>query len=145
MALRMSSDAREASAISPLRTPRERAWPTPMMLSAPEGFTSPTTAQILDVPVSSPTIIEEGSNIFFLITRRFDDFLICQGHEPRFEPAGGQIVGDGEVNESQALAAGLAVIADQPPAPKLALEIVQAENNLVLLAGSSLENPRGAH
>ena len=44
------ADVSGASTISPLRTPRERAWPTPMMFSAPLSFTSPTTAQTLEVP-----------------------------------------------------------------------------------------------
>src|SRR5437868_6765198 len=61
----MSSAAVEASEISPLRTPRERDWPRPMMFGAPEGFTSPTTAQTLLVPISKPTMMDSGSNIFW--------------------------------------------------------------------------------
>ena len=53
-----------ASAISPLRTPRERAWPRPMMFSAPSAPSSPTTAQTFDVPISRPTMMEESSNMF---------------------------------------------------------------------------------
>ncbi len=59
MALRMSSLARVAATISPLRTPRERDWPTPMMLRAPASLTSPTTAQIFDVPTSRPTMTDD--------------------------------------------------------------------------------------
>src|SRR3954452_18280820 len=44
------------STISPLRTPREGASPTPRILSVPSGRLSPTTTQILEVPISRPTI-----------------------------------------------------------------------------------------
>src|SRR5579859_1006082 len=65
MALRTSSSAVGASAISPLRTPRERDCPRPTMFNAPAAFTSPTAAQTFDVPISRPTINDEaGSNIF---------------------------------------------------------------------------------
>src|SRR6266516_3708937 len=64
MAFRMSSLASVASTISPLRTPRERDWPTPMMLSVAASLTSPTTAQIFDVPISRPTMTDDWSNMF---------------------------------------------------------------------------------
>src|SRR5437588_12260996 len=98
MALRMSSEASEGSAISPLRTPRERAWPTPMMFRAPAGFISPTTAQTLEVPISRPTITEEGSDIFFLISGGFNHFLSSCRDEARFQPAGWQIVRNREID-----------------------------------------------
>src|SRR5262249_33784202 len=44
------------STISPLRTPRDGAWPTPRILSVPSGRLSPTTTQIFEVPISRPTI-----------------------------------------------------------------------------------------
>src|SRR3954468_23595419 len=44
------------STISPLRTPREGAWPTPRTLIVPSGRLSPTTTQIFEVPISRPTI-----------------------------------------------------------------------------------------
>src|SRR3954452_3827781 len=44
------------STISPLRTPREGACPTPRILIVPSGFPSPTTTQIFEVPISRPTI-----------------------------------------------------------------------------------------
>src|SRR5712664_2238760 len=122
MALRMSSEAREGSAISPLRTPRERDWPTPMMLRTPAGLTSPTTAQIFDVPISRPTIIEEGSDIFFLVSRGFSELLNGSGDNVCFKPASRQIVRDREINRGQMLADKLAVIINQPPATKLALD-----------------------
>src|SRR6266436_336686 len=110
MALRMSSEATEGSAISPLRTPRERAWPTPMMLSTPDVLASPTTAQIFEVPISSPTIMEEGSNIFFLIARRLREFLSDGRDHARFQPASRQIVRDRQIERGQMFAGALAVI-----------------------------------
>src|ERR1041384_7910564 len=44
------------STISPLRTPRDGAWPTPRILIVPSGLPSPTTTQIFEVPISRPTI-----------------------------------------------------------------------------------------
>src|SRR6266516_1352801 len=44
------------STISPLRTPRDGVWPTPRILTVPSGRLSPTTTQILDVPISRPII-----------------------------------------------------------------------------------------
>src|SRR3954451_19112809 len=44
------------STISPLRTPREGACPTPRTLIVPSGRPSPTTTQIFEVPISKPTI-----------------------------------------------------------------------------------------
>src|ERR1700704_6171964 len=44
------------STISPLRTPRDGACPTPRILIVPSGRPSPTTTQIFEVPISSPTI-----------------------------------------------------------------------------------------
>src|SRR4051794_38543597 len=65
MALRISSAVALALTISPLRTPRERAWPRPMMLRAPWSLISPMTAQILDVPMSNPTMTGDELNMFF--------------------------------------------------------------------------------
>src|ERR1700730_17687325 len=42
------------STISPLRTPRDGAWPTPRIFRVPSGRVSPTTTQIFDVPISKP-------------------------------------------------------------------------------------------
>src|SRR3984893_15141170 len=44
------------STISPLRTPRDGACPTPRILTVPSGRPSPTTTQIFEVPISRPTI-----------------------------------------------------------------------------------------
>ena len=42
------------STISPLRTPRDGACPTPRILIVPSGRLSPTTTQIFEVPISKP-------------------------------------------------------------------------------------------
>src|SRR2546425_3393308 len=142
MALRISSEATDGSAISPLRTPRERAWPTPMILSTPAALISPTTAQIFEVPISSPTIMGGGSNIFLFVTRRLGDFLRFRRKKARFQPARRQIVGDRKINRGQVLAGSLAVIMDQTPAAELVIEIVQAKNHVAILAGGDLQYAR---
>src|ERR1700682_1620874 len=55
------------STISPLRTPRDGAWPTPRIFTVPSGRLSPTTTQIFEVPISRPTI-KSLLAIFFLLS-----------------------------------------------------------------------------
>src|SRR5205814_200656 len=55
------------STISPLRTPRDGASPTPRILIVPSGRASPTTTQIFDVPISRPTI-KSLLAIYFLLS-----------------------------------------------------------------------------
>src|SRR5919201_4621434 len=55
------------STISPLRTPREGACPTPRILSVPSGRPSPTTTQIFEVPISRPTIKSLLAILVFLL------------------------------------------------------------------------------
>src|SRR5579862_821619 len=45
------------STISPFRTPREGAWPTPSTLTELSGFDSPTTTHTFEVPISRPTMM----------------------------------------------------------------------------------------
>ena len=54
------------STISPLRTPREGANPTPRIRSVPSRPISPTTTQTFDVPTSTPTRIS-GRAISFSV------------------------------------------------------------------------------
>src|SRR5271154_3265343 len=97
MALRTSSLAREASAISPLRTPRERAWPRPMMFKALAALISPATTQILEVPISRPTMMEEESNMFSFWARGWEGARRhCRKGGGR-DPMDRQVVGNGEV------------------------------------------------
>src|SRR5580704_2008643 len=97
MALRMSSSAFGGSAISPLRTPRDRHWPSPMMFSVPAAFTSPTAAQIFEVPISSPTIREAGSNIFFPDGLRVDVFGDVQRRRAGRHENGWNVAGHGQI------------------------------------------------
>src|SRR4029079_6405327 len=64
------------STISPFRTPRDGAWPTPRILIVPSGFPSPTTTQIFEVPILIPTLK-------FLLTIRFS-FLVKTLKRDRF-------------------------------------------------------------
>src|SRR5258708_7182772 len=123
MACRTSSSAREGSAISPLRTPRDRAWPRPTMFSEPSALRSPTTAQTFEVPTSNPTIMEEGSNMLFLEVNRFGRPGRERGGRIGFEPARRHAVGDGQVKGCDGLVQLLAEIMDATPAPELALQI----------------------
>src|SRR5256885_1353180 len=43
-----------------------------MMLSPPSSLTSPTTAQIFDVPTSRPTMTDDWSNMFLPVPCGFD-------------------------------------------------------------------------
>src|ERR1035441_1801731 len=110
MALRTSSSARAGSAISPLRTPRERAWPTPMMLRAWLALISPTTAQIFEVPISNPTMMEVESNIFPFRFIRFDKLIEERRQGGAGHPADGEMVGNGNIEGGDGPAGGLAVI-----------------------------------
>src|SRR5437016_6226373 len=84
------------STISPFRTPREGASPTPRILSVPSGRLSPTTTQILEVPISRPTIKLLFAIIFVSFLLLVTNCLWCGGRSgarfwrrrPRFVSAG---------------------------------------------------------
>src|SRR5947207_7242840 len=97
MAWRTSSSAMGAWAISPLRTPRERDWPRPTMLRAPSELRSPTTAQTFEVPISSPTIIEDESNMFPPGANWLRGFGRGGRQGAGFQPAGRHVVGDRQI------------------------------------------------
>src|SRR5882724_5917688 len=103
MACRTSSSTVGASAISPLRTPRERAWPRPTMFRAPSSLSSPTTAQTLEVPISRPTIMEEGSNMLLFNAKGFERLRIGRRDSTGFEPARGNIIRNGQIESSDGL------------------------------------------
>src|SRR6266581_171748 len=100
----MSSSANDVSAISPLRTPRERAWPRPTILSAPSAPNSPTTAQTLEVPTSNPTMMEEGSNMFLLGAKGFGQPGRGGGNRAGLEPPGGNIIAYREIKRRDGFA-----------------------------------------
>src|SRR5581483_9470015 len=123
MALRTSSSAVGASAISPLRTPRERDCPTPIRLSAPAALTSPTTAQILEVPISSPTIKEAGSNIFSPVAVRVFDFG-ADGRRCGPRQAGGNVVRHRQIQRDETFVHPLPPVINLPPAAQLPVQVV---------------------
>src|SRR5439155_24772231 len=128
----MSSLARLASTISALRTPRERAWPTPMMLSPDESeLTSPTTAQIFDVPTSRPTMTGDWSNMFLF--DGLEGFGCGRERGAGFQPKHRRVVGDGQIECPDDLADFFAVIVNQPPVAQLVLDPVQGKGDLASL------------
>src|ERR1700676_481461 len=70
------------STISPLRTPRDGACPTPRILTVPSGRLSPTTTQIFDVPISRPTI-KSLLAISFLLFSLLERHGLANFHRPR--------------------------------------------------------------
>src|SRR5260370_17360614 len=140
-ALRTSSAAAEGSEISPLRTPRERDCPRPMIFRAPEALTSPTTAQTLDVPISRPTMIEDdGSNIFLPVRLGLVWFRGCRGKQARFQPASREVVRDRKIQRSDLLAVPLTVIVHAAPTAQLPVEVVQAKGYGAALPASPSQN-----
>src|SRR6478735_4674369 len=130
----MSSSAICGSASSPLRTPRERAWPRPTTLSEPSALNSPTTAQTLDVPISRPTMIDEaGSNMFLLVAERLREF----GRRGRLRTGGDvahrDAVGHGEIKARDAFAGALSHIVDGVPAAHLPVHVAQAKGDICTL------------
>src|SRR5207253_8176557 len=71
------------STISPLRTPRDGACPTPRILTLPSGRLSPTTTQIFEVPISRPTIKS-------LLAIRFLLFALVYPHRALDRGGGGR-------------------------------------------------------
>src|SRR5947207_2665772 len=140
MAWRTSSSARVGSAISPLRTPRDLAWPRPTILSEASVLSSPTTAQTFEVPISRPTIIEEGSNMLFLEMNRTIGRDGCGGGGAGFEPANGDAVGNGQVNGRHRFFQFQAQIIDEAPSHELAIEVVQRQGDDAALAGADDEH-----
>src|ERR1039457_6460824 len=129
MAFRTSSSACFGSTISPLRTPRERAWPTPMIFSEPSAACSPTTAQTFDVPISRPTMMFESSNIF---PPRWCKCRVLGRNDRRgvrIHPVHRHIVGYRQVRRGDGLVVAQSQIVNDAPTPQLLLHILQAEGD----------------
>src|ERR1017187_9025649 len=145
MALRTSSSACVVSTISPLRTPRERAWPRPMMFNpAPAGsaFRSPTTAQTLDVPISKPTIMDESSNIFPPGVSGVDGPGCGGRRHDGFHPTDRHVVGNRQIERRHRFVHALSQIVNFAPTPQLLLQIVQTESNFAALTRRDDNNSR---
>src|ERR1017187_8202261 len=111
--------------ISPLRTPRERAWPRPMMFSAPSGFCSPTTTQILDVPISRPAMMLESSNIFPPGSDGMDRSRRQVGRGAGHHPAHRHVVRHGEIRRRDGFLLLQTEIVNLLPASQLLLNFVE--------------------
>src|SRR4051812_15699723 len=142
MALRTSSSTRGASAISPFRTPRDRDWPTPIRLSAPAEFTSPTTAQILEVPISSPTINEAGSNILFPGVLQVFRFGENRRHGSRLSPTGRNIIGHVEIERGDGLIQLLELLVNFPPTAQLTVQVLNGKSHFTSLSRRHLQDVR---
>src|SRR5664279_2552464 len=145
MAWRTSSSASGASAISPLRTPRERAWPRPTIFSAPSAASSPTTAQTLDVPISSPTMIEEALNMSFLGVYDSGNPGSRGRNRAGFKPAGRDIIGNREIECGDGLAHPLAQVKNLMPPAQLLLQAGQGKNHLAPLLRDHDQHRRRRH
>src|SRR5688572_4270643 len=103
--------------ISPLRTPRERHWPTPITFKEPTGLISPTTAHTFDVPISKPTMMDEESNMFLFAAQSFQRLGSGRRRQARIEPARGHIICHGEIHPRHVFARPLPIFMhDAPPA-----------------------------
>src|ERR1043165_8274984 len=108
MALRMSSAAALALTISPLRTPRERDWPSPMILSPPWSLSSPMTAQIFEVPMSNPTMTGDELNMFFPGFELGNERRGRKSVGGRLRPAGRHVISHRQIKSGQRAALLLA-------------------------------------
>src|SRR4051812_19008599 len=133
IACRMSSSASDVSAISPLRTPRERAWPSPMMFKAPSAFSSPTTAHTFDVPTSNPTMIEEGSNMFLFSANRFRQLGGREWNRAGLQPPSWIIVADRQIERPDCFVLLLRGRKYFMPSAQLLLDVPEAKSNLAPL------------
>src|SRR6185437_734083 len=130
MALRMSSSTAGASQISPLRTPRDFAWPRPTIFTPAEsGFISPTTAQIFDVPISNPTMMLEESNISSPGALRFCRFGRRRRRHARIDEAQRRIVHHSQIQCGNGAVSSRAFFMNFFPAQQLLLEISEAEGH----------------
>src|ERR1043166_8168737 len=139
----MSSSAIGASLISPLRTPRERACPRPTIFRAPSALSSPTTAQTLEVPISNPTIMEEGgSNMLFPGVQWFWGLNRRGGNGAGFQPTRREVVGDGQVQSGNRSSQFLSHQVNLMPAIQLPVKITWPEGNGAALSGGGHYNFR---
>src|ERR1017187_3970091 len=119
--------------ISPLRTPRERAWPRPMMFSAPSGPCSPTTTQIFEVPISRPAMMLESSNMsppgsVGIHRSRRRARCSAGGH-----PAHRHVVRHGQIRRRDGFLLLQTEIVNLLPASQLLLDIVETERDFAAL------------
>src|SRR5260370_3681767 len=129
----MASSAVGGSAISPLRTPRERDWPRPPILRAPSGLKSPTTAQTFEVPTSKPTIMEDASNMFLFGASLFRESGRTGREGAGFEPAGRHVVGDRQLKRGNRLAHILSLFKKRAPAADLLVDADQTGTDLAAI------------
>src|SRR5271154_5443001 len=133
MAARKSSSTCSGLMISPLRTPRERDWPMPMMLGTPSAPCSPTTTQIFEVPISSPAMMLASSNIFPPGFNRFHRLGRRVRCGIRHDPVYRHVIGYRQIKRRDGFALVQPQVIDLPPAAQLLIQIIQTESNLAAL------------
>src|SRR5579862_5865129 len=129
MALRTSSAVVGLSTISPLRTARDLAWPTPMMLKAPFSPSSPTVAQILDVPMSKPTMMDDALNMLSFVRRSFYRLARNRWNRAGFQPAGRHVVRNRQIQAGEHFALALGQVVHQAPAQELPLDLSRTKGH----------------
>src|SRR5690348_3101448 len=111
------------------------------MFRPPSGLKSPTTAQIFEVPISKPTIMEElESNMSFPVPKGFGLPGGRLWHSAGLQPGCGNIVGDSQVQAGDGFAALLAGVINCLPTQELLVQVGQTEGNLAALARSHHQN-----
>src|ERR1017187_3783487 len=145
IAARKSSSTCSGLMISPLRTPRERACPRPMMFSAPSAFCSPTTTQIFDVPISRPAMMLESSNISPPIFQGFHRLRRHDRRDARRHPAHRHIVRHRQIRRGDGFLLLQTKIVNLLPALQLLLKVVEAESDFTALPRRRHDHARRGH
>src|ERR1035438_7575495 len=118
---------------SPLRTPRERAWPRPMIFSAPSAPCSPTTTQIFEVPISRPAMMLESSNISPPVSDRMDCSRCGARNDAGHRPAHRHVVRHRQIRRRDVFLLSQTEIVNLLPAQQLLLNILKPERDFAAL------------
>src|ERR1017187_2330304 len=133
IAARKSSSTCSGLMISPLRTPRERDCPRPVMFSAPSALCSPTTTQIFEVPISRPAMMLESSNISPPGFQGFHRFRRHARREAGRHPAHRHIVRHRQIHRRDGFLLLQTEIMNLLPALQLLVKVTEAERDFTAL------------
>src|SRR5437660_6739638 len=113
-----------------------------MMLSPPSSLTSPTTAQIFDVPTSRPTMTDDWSNMFLPVPWGFVGFRRGGRRGAGLEPNRRRVVCHRQIERPQGSADFPAVIMREPPVAQLLLQAVERKSDPTSLHRRDLQHLR---